>query len=262
MRPRGIGRLEQLLEARAAPARAPRRGARATVRRARGRGCRPSSTSSRFPPSALPRSSKNGRAAASASRSGPWRSSSTSPSRTRRSTSASASSSAARISGRRSRSDRETLPRCRSETISVRMTDRRIAPPRRMSGRRRRLRPGAGLRTPRPRPPGGPRPASRICLGSMKRTSSRITSNSEMSLTPRARKNVDELLDEVLGRAGAGGDADDALALQPLLAHLAGVVDQMRFGAALAGDLDEALRVRRVAASRSRASGRSRRPSA
>ena len=60
---------------------APRRACRATVRPAHGRGCRRVITSSR-PPSARPRSSKNGRAAAIASRSGPWRSSSTSPSST------------------------------------------------------------------------------------------------------------------------------------------------------------------------------------
>ena len=84
----------------------------------------------------------------------------------------------------------------------------------------------------------------------MKRTSSRMTSNSETSSVPRSRKKRDEALHELLGRAGAGGDADDALALEPLLAHLALVVDQVRVGAVVARDLDEAVRVRRVAASR------------
>ena len=68
-----------------------------------------------------------------------------------------------------------------------------------------------------------------------------------MSLTPRARKKLDQVLHEVLGRAGARGDADDARALQPLLADLAGVVDQVRLGAAVARDLDQAHRVGGVA---------------
>ena len=68
-----------------------------------------------------------------------------------------------------------------------------------------------------------------------------------MSVTPRARNSVDELLDEALGRARAGGDADRADAVEPRLVELAGVVDQVRLGAAVAGDLDQALRVGRVA---------------
>ena len=160
---------------------------------------------------------------------------------------ASRSSSAARSSGRRSTSIPERPPRCRSETISVRISPRRRQGRRRPHGHRAAL---ARLRTPR-------RAASRICLGSMKRTSSRTTSTSEMSRTPRARKNSTSSLDEVLGRAGAGGDADDAPAVEPLLAHLARVVDQVRVGAAVARDLDEAHRSSRSCASRSRASGRS-----
>ncbi len=50
---------------------------------------------------------------------------------------------------------------------------------------------------------------SRTGLGSMKRTSSRITWNSEMSETPRCTEQLDELLHEVLGGARARGDADD-----------------------------------------------------
>ena len=89
--------------------------------------------------------------------------------------------------------------------------------------------------------------ASRTCLGSMKRTSSLTTSTSEMSATPRSRKKSTSSPHEVLGRAGAGGDAHDALVRQPLLAHLARVVDQVRVGAAVARDLDQPHRVRRVA---------------
>ena len=68
-----------------------------------------------------------------------------------------------------------------------------------------------------------------------------------MSVTPRARKSVDELLDELLGRAGAGGDAERADAVEPRLVELAGVVDQMRARAVVARHLDQPLRVRRVA---------------
>ena len=80
----------------------------------------------------------------------------------------------------------------------------------------------------------------------MKRTSSLTTSSSETSLDAALAEPVDERLDELLGRGRAGRDADDALALDPLVADLAGVVDQVRVGAVLARDLDEALRVRRV----------------
>src|SRR5436190_2434243 len=58
-------------------------------------------------------------------------------------------------------------------------------------------------------------------------------------------EEVDEALDELLGRAGPRGDADDALALEPRLLDLPRVVDQMRVGAVVAGDLDQPLRVRR-----------------
>ena len=136
------------------------------------------------------------------------------------------------------------LPRCRSETISVRMA---------------RGSPLGAVARAAPAPAAGPAPrsggrrlarratASRICLGSMKRTSSRTTSNSEMSLTPRARKKSTSSLHEVLGRARARGDAHHAPALQPLLLHLARVVDQVRLGAAVARDLDQPHRVGGVA---------------
>ena len=60
-------------------------------------------------------------------------------------------------------------------------------------------------------------------------------------------EELDELGDEVLRRARARGDADHAPALEPLLVHFAGVVDQVRVGAAVARDLDQAHRVGRVA---------------
>ena len=85
----------------------PRRAA--TVRRARGRGCRRRSRS-RPGQRRAEVLEERPRELASASRTGPWRSSSTSPSSTTRSTSATASSSTARSSGRRSRSEREMLP--------------------------------------------------------------------------------------------------------------------------------------------------------
>src|SRR5207245_8580001 len=49
---------------------------------------------------------------------------------------------------------------------------------------------------------------------------------------PAPAEELDKVLHEVLRRAGAGGDTHHAHALQPLLAHLAGVVDQMCIGAA------------------------------
>ena len=60
--------------------------------------------------------------------------------------------------------------------------------------------------------------AWRIVLGSMKRTSSWTTSNSATSCDAALAEEVDEALDELLGRAGARRDADDALALEPRLA--------------------------------------------
>ena len=105
---------------------------------------------------------------------------------------------------------RESLPRCRSETISVRI-ERLPAPGRtalRCAGAAAPRSPV--LRTPRPRAA-----AARICLGSMKRTSSLTTSNSEMSLDAARAEELDQLPHEVLGRAGAGGDAHHA----PSLSH-------------------------------------------
>jgi crotonobetainyl-CoA:carnitine CoA-transferase CaiB-like acyl-CoA transferase len=99
--------------------------------------------------------------------------------------------------------------------------------------------------------------ACRTVFGSMKRTSSRMTSNSETS-SCRARGRSRRAADELLGRAGAGGDADDARALEPLLAHLRLVVDQVRVGAVVARDVDEAVASSTSSASRSRARGRTR----
>ena len=60
-------------------------------------------------------------------------------------------------------------------------------------------------------------------------------------------EEVHQPLHQLLGRARAGADADHPLALQPLLAHLGLVVDQVRVGAVVAGHLDQAVRVGRVA---------------
>ena len=90
---------------------------------------------------------------------------------------------------------------------------------------------GAGAR--RPRWP------ARIVLGSMKRTSSRSDLELRDVLGAAVAEEVDQALHELLGRAGAGGDADDAGALQPLLLHLRLVVDQVRVGAVVARDVDE-----------------------
>src|SRR5437588_1760464 len=54
-----------------------------------------------------------------------------------------------------------------------------------------------------------------------------------------ALEELDEALHQLLRRARAGGDADGALALEPLLAHLQLVVDQVRVGPVVARHLDE-----------------------
>src|SRR5580693_2763376 len=135
------------------------------------------------PASAAPRSSRNGRAAAIALRSGPWRSSSTSPSSTTRSTSATASSSGARSSGRRRRSEPELLPRCRSETTRVR--------------------------------------SFAYLLG--EHEADVLADHVELGDVVHAARaeEVDKLADELLGCARAGGDTHHARARQPLLLHLA-----------------------------------------
>ena len=56
-------------------------------------------------------------------------------------------------------------------------------------------------------------------------------------------EEVDEALDQLLGGAGAGGDADRLDALQPLLLDLGVVVDQVGGGAVLARHLDQAVGV-------------------
>ncbi len=56
-------------------------------------------------------------------------------------------------------------------------------------------------------------------------------------------EELDQALDQLLGGAGAGGDADRLHALQPLLVDLGVVVDQVRGGAVFARDLDQAVGV-------------------
>ena len=130
---------------------------------------------------------------------GPWRSSSTSPSSTRRSTSASASSSA------------------RAQLGAAQHVGARGAAEMQVGDDQRAHARAAAAS----RPVQLGRWRSRICLGSMKRTSSRTTSNSVTSLHAAGAEEVDEVLHELLGRAGTRGDAHDAPALEPLLAHLA-----------------------------------------
>ena len=81
----------------------------------------------------------------------------------------------------------------------------------------------------------------------MKRTSSWTTSNSETSLVPRSRKKSTSRWTSSSGALAPDEMPDDALALEPLLLHLRLVVDQVRVGAVVAGDLDEPVRVRGVA---------------
>ena len=75
-------------------------------------------------------------------------------------------------------------------------------------------------------------------------------------------EEVDEPLDELLGRARAGRDADHARALEPLLAHLELVVDQVRVGAGSRARRRRAGWSSTSCASRSPARGRTARPSA
>ena len=107
----------------------------------------------------------------------------------------------------------------------------------RCSGRGRRA--PAGISPARRAPRGSP-------SGSMKRTSSWTVRSSETSSAPRSRKKLDQALDQLLGGAGAGGDADRLDSLEPLLLDLGVVVDQVGGGAVLAGDLDQAVGVRGV----------------
>ena len=79
---------------------------------------------------------------------------------------------------------------------------------------------------------------------------------------PAGAEEVDQPLHELLGRAGAGGDADDAGALEPLLLHLRLVVDQVRVGARGRGRRRPAGWSSTSCASRSPARGRTARPSA
>ena len=143
----------------------------------------------RAPQSARPRRSKNGRAAASAERVGPPRSSIVSPSSTSRSTSASAASSASATPSRRSTSLCPRSPRWRSETTSVRTCAQTVE--------------GAG----------------RIGFGSMNRTSSRdhgelgdVRRRRARETAPRARWTSSS------GRTRAGGDAERTHAVEPVFA--------------------------------------------
>ena len=65
--------------------------------------------------------------------------------------------------------------------------------------------------------------------------------------TPRARNQSQTRVDELLRGRRAGRDADRPDAVEPGLVDLGLVVDQVRGDAAGAGDVDEAVRVRRVA---------------
>ena len=130
--------------------------------------------------------------------------------------------------------------RCRRRRCGSTASARRSAAPRRRSTSTATSCARGCVRSAEP-PAAAGRPS-----GSMKRTSSRRTSKSLTSSVPRSRKNCDEPLDERLGRAGAGRDADDARALEPLLLHLGLVVDQVGGGAVVARDVDEPVRVRRV----------------
>ena len=50
-------------------------------------------------------------------------------------------------------------------------------------------------------------------------------------------EELDKPLDQLLGGTRTGGDPHDALPLDPLLAHLGLVVDQVRLGAVVPGDV-------------------------
>ena len=219
-------------------ARRPRRGAPATVRRARGRGCPATSTSSR-PASASPSASKNGRAAAIASRCGPVAqlehvAQQHQPIDARR---------AACSRGARSSAAAQQVGA--GEAAEVQVGD---------DQRAHRGSPSAiaGAMSARPRSErsGGPGPrptASRIGFGSMKRTSSRITSNSEMSCTPRARKKSTSSATRFSGALAPEEMPTTRRPSSHCSLDFAGVVDQVGLGAAVARDLDEAHRVGGVA---------------
>ena len=92
--------------------------------------------------------------------------------------------------------------------------------------------------------------AWRIVLGSMKRTSSRMTSNSATSSVPRARKKSTSRW-----TSSSGALAPEVMPTTRLPSSHSSrtwrlVVDQVRVGAVVARDVDQALRVGRVAASR------------
>src|SRR5947209_20591789 len=146
-----------------------------------------------------------------------------SPSKTTLSALPTAPSSAERGSAWRSRSTRVRAPRCRSETTSVLRASVRPEP---LSGRRRGLADRLGQHE------------AHVLLDHLELAHVCHAPASEV---------VDQPLHELLRCAGAGGDADHALANNPFLADLELVVDQVGVSTVLARHLDQAVGVRRVA---------------
>ena len=127
--------------------------------------------------------------------------------------------------------------RCRSRRDGLER-DRPPRQPRRRPLRRRTRR--SGRYAPRAAM------ACRTVFGSMKRTSSRMTSNSETSSVPRSRKNATRRW-----TSSSGALAPEVMPTTRLPSSHSSrtwrlVVDQVRLGAEVARDVDEALRVRRV----------------
>ena len=121
----------------------------------------------------------------------------------------------------------------------------------RRNGRGRLPRPAAARRAVHAHPTVGSERSASACpisRGSMKRTSSWTTSNSDTSAVPRSLKKVHEPLHQLLRRTRARRDPHNLLAFEPLLLDLAPVVDQVGLGAAVvARHLHEPVRVRGVA---------------
>ena len=103
-------------------------------------------------------------------------------------------------------------------------------------------------RTAARQPAAQPRAASsvRISLGSMKRTLSSTVRSSETSVAPRSRKNSTRAVTSSSGALAPEVMPTRLDSLEPALLDLAGVVDQVRLGAELAGHVDQAVRVGRV----------------
>ena len=87
----------------------------------------------------------------------------------------------------------------------------------------------------------------RSSTGSRNSTSSSTRRYASMSVDAAGAEPVAHALDELLRRGGAARHADDVDAVHPRLVDLALVVDQVRGDTACARDLDEPVRVRRVA---------------